>query len=394
MGHSLTHNHLHRSFKMNELSLSNQTYAVTVASKKYPEPKPGLTPYFESIVRDLTGVLSLKVAKAREMYPEFGKRVQLFNRTFEEIKAFLWMIRRSNCVGGDWNEIFAQLGLLKKKLDGITFCPPPGLTAEVAILPEDQQLALLNKGIVNNVRALVHFITSALDELVNEEQVGLFESFGKRVCRFHFYVNSFETEDTILGRKHTQEGRKHTEEWTRETTKTERRQRHQHDLVDADEWMVGKDKPPVPHRVEWLVDGIPELFKPFFRIVTGSQIFEHVIEEVQKTTTQNNETRTWVDPLPPTPPMSVWRWDPALTFGHYVVAGWDDTEVSEARSVEERLSILALELRIPRSRERRTMVDLMFRGDSRNSWMQFAEHLGRYISDSQLRHLFHESVRK
>ena len=306
-------------------------YEISIANRQYPEPDENtVTPFFTEMVGTLAEGLSLKTTEG--MYAAFGERVKRFNETFDQTKKFITSIIKSNMTGNDKQAIDQKALPFDQHMKRLVFSAPPGLTAEVAIRPPEQQLAILNDSISLNVGALTYFLTRSLDELVRVHQVGLIEWFSDKVARFHFYLNSFESSATILNRQHSQNGRTHTETWEKETTKTERQQRHQHDLVDA------KDLPLqtyVPYRVEKLVREIPSLFKDFFRVVKGNQIFEHVVEDVQTTVERHGESQTWTEPEPQ-PPRSVWQYDPALVIGNYVVAGWGEEEESMSRQVEEK----------------------------------------------------------
>lgn len=303
----------------------NQNYGISVHGKSYPKPEPALSPIFTGIRKGLTNQLLLKNASRSTLHAEFGKRVGLFVNTFQQIKDFLIAIHRSNMSGTDFAAIAAKQESIKSEVQKITYSPAASLTAEVAILPEKEQLEYLNKSIELNVGALVAFLSSSLDALVAGKQAGLIEWFSADVCRFHYFLEAHETKDTILDHRHTAFGGTHTETFTRETTQTVMNERHQHDLVDAQVHAVGKVY--VPFRISTLTKSLPDMFRPYFSVVTGNQIFEHVVREIKQTTSQAAESRTWHEP----PPMSVWRLDPALTIGEYVVAGWDEVEERQSR---------------------------------------------------------------
>jgi hypothetical protein len=314
------------------LALINKNYEITLGNKRYPVPEEsGPTPFFEEMTSSLIGELSLKSPKSDEMYPAFGSLVERFNRTFEQIKAFLVMIHRTNCTGKDHAAIEEKVKAVGTQMKKLTFSHPPGLTAQLAIRPEEEQLVSLNESISLNIRALVYFLTKSLDEMVAAQHVGLIDWIGPKVCSFHFFLNSFDTKDTILNRSHTVNDRTHTETWERETVKTAKRQRHQHDLVKAEALPVDTY---VPFRVQKLAREVPDLFKDYFRVVQGQQIFEHVVEEVQTTVNRQGESRTWTEPIPQ-PARSVWKYDPALVIGDYVVAGWDEVEVAKSKRIDE-----------------------------------------------------------
>jgi hypothetical protein len=68
----------------------------------------------------------------------------------------------------------------------------------------------------------------------------------------------------------------------------------------------------MPRRIKALLDGAPPWLKPHLVIVDGTQT---MAEEVTDTAGKVSTTT-----------ISVVRYDPAVAFGQFALAGWDDNE--------------------------------------------------------------------
>lgn len=202
--------------------------------------------------------------------------------------------------------------------------------------------------------------TPVRNVFLNEQQTGVIEWFSDDVCRFNFFRNvlierkvSQRTSSETSSDKVTN-GTVHTRKTTVEHDweRTHRHVRHTHDVVEAQKLaFLGRwskvEETRKPFWVEDLIDDIPEYLRAVAHIVTGQQIYEQIVEEDLKTeewTEVETSTSSWFEESPEARAariareaaerqrlragMSLYRWDPAVVVGHYVLAGWSEKDLA------------------------------------------------------------------
>lgn len=275
-----------------------------------------------------------------EICERYARNEQTLRANFDGFKSMLLEISRANIArGGDVATAQDVVGRFSQWLEKFQFSPPAGLRADVAVLPNDQMVEKLNEGVPAVVQGVYSIYRRWLDAMVDAEQIGLVRFVDRKTCEFHFFCDSYERKDAFeeLSRKETHVGRNHRIEASgvNTTTKTKRHVRHQHDLVGVDVCSLDSARF-IPHRLQALKAAIPEMIRPFVQVVTGKQIFEGLYEEVFREITRDNQTRVteWQDPPPVT--ITVYRNDPAIILGQYVLGAWGDEEEQFDKRVRQK----------------------------------------------------------
>lgn len=268
-------------------------FDVEVQGRKYPFAPPSalLPEVLEPLPRTLFGPLEIPPGNKESLMRSFQASAKKLDQTCDQTATYLTK--------------FA--GETKVQITRPTF--PPAMRAEAAALPVDELHVHLNSALLSRCRQTSLTMVNTLDLLVDAEQVGLLQWFSDDVCRYTYYQNTLEDRD--LGIKQRLDG---STEHVRE--RWHRHRRITHDLMNATAHPFPGNDVRKPPQVDTLLYSAPEFLRPFFSIVSGTQIFEETIERAHLSERINTET-------PPVFKEEV-QWDPALCLGHYVLAGWDE----------------------------------------------------------------------
>ena len=101
--------------------------------------------------------------------------------------------------------------------------------------------------------------------------------------------------------------------------------RHVHDVLCAKNYLLIAAKMPLPDRVKTLIEESPVYLKPLMRIVTGMETRRTVIRRLG-----NGPNKVGPDETDSTFEEFVFRPDPAVVIGHYVLTAWAADEVPNA----------------------------------------------------------------
>ena len=190
----------------------------------------------------------------------------------------------------------------------------------------------VGNSLVSAWHQFVGHVGGILNQFVTDGQVGVINWYGDDACSYHFFENKYvrSNKHETVYRTHVVHGLRHREETTvRETMKIwNHTNRHEHDLVDAHAFPLDDCPVRVPQRLLPVLRSIPPVLRPYAKIVAGNQIYQGVFPSiglVAKEDKDEVQVREWVDP----PPVQaqVWRPDPAIVLGHFVLGAWDDSEV-------------------------------------------------------------------
>lgn len=154
-------------------------------------------------------------------------------------------------------------------------------------------------------RALARHVVESLAAGLQQNQVGLirFSELDPKVCQF-FYCRL----TTSLNSWTVERMRHHREVDTLWA--------YLHDLVEAEAVPVAWYSGEVPQRVQQVIEALPPFIAPHCKIVSGTLIGETIVE-------RQVAVREWSEVLPETPR---YAGDPALVFGPFVLAGWEESE--------------------------------------------------------------------
>lgn len=161
-----------------------------------------------------------------------------------------------------------------------------------------------------------------MKRLVDTQRVGLVSWAGEDACCYHYFCQ--EHRETVL-REQTETEDRPTSPGFGERRTVKKREvkkelystRHVHHLVDAKLHNLDEYTHPMPQRVHQFLDSVPPRVRHLFQIVDGQMTMEEVVARQVKETTEV-ETET----------IAVYRYDPAVTLGDYVLVGWDSKEVA------------------------------------------------------------------
>ena len=206
--------------------------------------------------------------------------------------------------------------LLGPELDAATVTKQPSVV-----------MARLTKSLAKSVCDMVESFFSAMEQLVDKEVFGLIEWCDESVCKFHFFrrllIHRFDGETTTV---RTDRVWRTVDEpgWEQATTTTTKKKkgRHIHEHIRHEQQLMEAAKRPldapdlvIPESVQEIVDAIPEWLTPFVRVAVGECFRERIIRHTEK-------TEKWSQVVE----RAVTYYDPAITIGEFVLAGWGQRE--------------------------------------------------------------------
>ncbi len=319
-----------------EITLCNRVFPRSHRPKAMADPV--LPEVFRKIPETLLGTLPLRAAigpgtfSKERLFDLFNESVVALEKRYQESAKLLLMVVACNIeVRGKWMSDKRLFGAMKAKfeewkdkLPRFEFERPPALSLELYKQPEMAIVASLGSALGDACHELVRKFADALDHLVDLEQVGLLEWISEDACRYHFFRNVLLSETTAshttvreeMKDAGTRRDRVTTTE--REAEETHRHARHISELIGAKNYTLrAAEGVKKPGRVNALIEVIPEWLKPCMRVITGKQT-QHVTIERDLRTEKTSETEVTVKTE------AVYRPDPAVACGLYVLAGWDD----------------------------------------------------------------------
>lgn len=302
-----------------------------------PTPLAGLPAHIESL---LPYHEAARVATTRQaQYDAYEGALGTVEKLYAENAQFLQDTFTCNVeVRAEWTTDRRKFELMQAvveewnhKLPKFLFERPRLLTLDLHKRPEFVVRAALLDGLRGTIHTLVKKFVQGLDCLVEMEQVGLIEWVQDDGCRFHFYRNVIEetpgevresAREEVTDRGPVRE-RKRTARTERDFVRTRRHARHVHDVVCAQNLLLSAAHDlPMPPRVRKLLDDAPTYLKPFMRVVTGTEVRRLKIERdlATETLTEAEESVTVSEEI-------LYRPDPAVVIGHYVLTGWGAEEL-------------------------------------------------------------------
>jgi hypothetical protein len=207
----------------------------------------------------------------------------------------------------------------------------PLLTAELIAQPVAIIQAAANAWVQEACNTVAAQLLLSLNALVELDVVGLIEWPGETACKLHFFRHvvvqdrvHIESTERIAEGKLSEGGRLRVERW--EKTKgrnTYSIERHEHHVMNAEPLSLRESTSLIPREYNELVQRIPDWLQAHIRILKGDLILEKVI-------TRKGREESWE--TKPTLKSSVelrsaYEIDPAITIGHFVVAGWGEREI-------------------------------------------------------------------
>lgn len=182
---------------------------------------------------------------------------------------------------------------------------PNTTMAEIAIKPKDQIWPALMEGLQQGINALREKVIVTLDDLVAQKQVGSIQWLSQTVCRFSYFTATHR--DTFL-REY-----RNGNQLIKEKERTHIHLMHIHDVMDANSIPLPANTVKMPERVRTLIQNFPAPLFQYGKVVVGNEIARQTME-VDRAKEIVTETQI-IEP--------VYRNDPALILGHYVLAGWE-----------------------------------------------------------------------
>jgi hypothetical protein len=302
-----------------------------------PTPLAGLPAHIESL---LPYHEAARLATTRQaQYDAYEGALGTIEKLYAENAQFLQDVFTCNVeVRGAWTNDRRKFELMQAvveewnhKLPKFLFERPRLLTLDLHKKPDFVVRSALLDGIRGTIHTLVKKFVQGLDCLVEMEQVGLIEWIQDDGCRFHFYKNVIEetngdvretTREDVTDRGSVRE-RKKTTRTERDYVRSRRHARHVHDVVCAQNLLLNSSRDlKMPPRVRKLLDSSPDYVKPFMRVVTGTEVRRLMIERdlATETLTESEESVTVAEEI-------MYRPDPAVVIGHYVLTGWGAEEL-------------------------------------------------------------------
>lgn len=191
----------------------------------------------------------------------------------------------------------------------------------------------------------IHQLCGLLDEMVGKDLVGLVVFGPDQDCDFHFFrdvVIEYRSDKQTMTQVNERRTMIHTD-GTRTTELTGiqfdvvknrsvvRRTRQDIYLRDVDVVPFGNSRMPIAPEIHEFIASLPQWLQNACRIVEGDrysqQFFDYEIEHL-------DWEQTAIRPFHSVLVQRTHR-DPALTLGHYVLAGWDAVDVDEQQSRQE-----------------------------------------------------------
>ncbi len=180
--------------------------------------------------------------------------------------------------------------------------------ADIATESEQEAHRQLQYRVAATKNRVAHWLLDRLDHLVKAEAIGQIAFLSPEVCRFYFYTFGFKQGQPRLSRSWEDGTTRYTEY---EIQRTMTHDVHYHELVNVT--VDGLDaRVRKPRRIKEFIRTAPSWLVPHLRIVHGKEVFRHTERRVIHTNTiTKTETET------------VAHYDPAITLGRYVLAGWE-----------------------------------------------------------------------
>jgi hypothetical protein len=218
-----------------------------------------------------------------------------------------------------------------RKLPTFAFERPPLLTLDLHAKPDFVVRAALLDGIRGCIHTLVKKLVLSLDCLTELEVVGLIQWLQPDACQYSFFRHVLtvapgdvreSAREEVTDRGAVRE-RKRVTRVERDFVQTRSVARHVHDLICCRNYaLAGATDVPMPDRVRHLIRKIPPFLGRFVRVVTGQEVRRLIIErDISTETTTDTEESVTVQEE------HLYRPDPALVLGHYVLTGWDEDEL-------------------------------------------------------------------
>lgn len=178
------------------------------------------------------------------------------------------------------------------------------------------------------------FIT--LDRLVAEDALGTIEWIGDALCKFHYLHDLIIHEpaadqiETILatnlpGDSELRARRMNSFRIDSGINKF-RVELHEHELMGAERSSVGSATVIIPREIQPVLDAIPGWLKPMSEIVTGTCVRKRQAQITVKDEEWKKREFIGSHLVTETITTDVF-YDPAVTLGNYVLAGWSDADI-------------------------------------------------------------------
>jgi hypothetical protein len=305
--------------------ISNNRISVPLQGRVYPFVTP------QDKLPDFFGTLPERIYTDNFALPKKGSKSDLFRWYADGITKLDKMRSGFNGLCGK----VAQAGGFKDPYRMIEFKNAPAGTAELAALPPAEIAGLMDSALKTSIVKFVFEMVATLDEMVNNQHAGVIDWTCADACRYHYFI--FSDNVTVLDartkRDERVDGLKHTVTTTTHTDKERyvSLTRHVHDLIDAKGVALGSYQQNIPVRVSPVTSHMPEWLSPFVRVVDGQQIRDLRIEREisrERFTDVDTQVTTWEETPPVVREEPVFRYDPAIVIGHYVLAGWNEDEIS------------------------------------------------------------------
>jgi len=225
------------------------------------------------------------------------------------------------------------------------------LSTRITDLFREEGPEALNRKREECLSDFIRQLCELLDQMVEQQLVGLVVFGQDQDCDFHFFrdvVIEF-TSDTQTMTQVT--NRRTTTGWDGATiielTGVEfdvaknrsivRRTRQDNYLRDINVARFGQSRMPILPDIHDFIISLPEWLQNSLRIVEGDrysqQFFDYDIEHVNWEQSEIRPFYSYFEERPLTEETT--HRDPALTLGHYALAGWDCSEVAEQRERQE-----------------------------------------------------------
>lgn len=214
--------------------------------------------------------------------------------------------------------------------------PLAPLGSELNFETVDQERSIvmekLTTSLARSVCEMVDSFFVGLEQLVGNEVVGLIE-WRTSTCKFHYFrrlivhqVLGEITQEDVRTLWRTVDGEDRVRTTTTSATTTSGREvhlhiRHEQQLMEAVKLPLGSPDLVIPRDVQEIVDTIPAWLSPFVRVAVG-ECFRELItprKEAEVSWQQTKITERVFE-------RAVSYYDPAITIGEFVLAGWGEVE--------------------------------------------------------------------
>lgn len=203
---------------------------------------------------------------------------------------------------------------------------PSPLTARLMAKPLEDACDSIESSLRESCRSLIDDLFQVLDSLVDAEVGGTVERTGS-TCQLHFrrqVIIPQAVETRTRTEFHSSASEVIEDRFVTTTSPVEYRLAyHEHHVMNVVEQPLDDSTVNIPEEYKPLIAAVPSWLRPHIAIIEGDLIRERIIEK--ELTEETAALESTVVTRTHSPAIS---YDPAITFGDYVLAGWGSRELN------------------------------------------------------------------